>query len=287
MATGANPVTQAEVLPQPAATAETPELEYRYQATDADGHALGGVQVIKYRTAEELANKLRDQNIELTRLNRKLKWEHEQARPSGDVPADAERLPEPKPLAPSERLQLSKDLLDPAKMDQAFRRLQEAGEETPAAQHARVLREATEAQTWSNRQEDYYECPENNTRLVKWCRDRKLLITQANLDIAYKQLTEAGLLLEVPIPVEETRTNTQSEAEETASRIAQVETPPVKRPESTSSGLRRSQTSAGSGAPAKRGLTWADVDRMSSEEFERKIRNDSAFRRAVDNLPAR
>jgi len=49
-----------------------PELRYEYQPTDAEGRSIGGKQVILYRTPDELAEKLRDQNISLVRKLRQV-----------------------------------------------------------------------------------------------------------------------------------------------------------------------------------------------------------------------
>ena len=53
--------TVEQVIEQPV------EKIYKYQPTDETGRPIGGVQVIKYTTPEELADKLRDQNVLLVR----------------------------------------------------------------------------------------------------------------------------------------------------------------------------------------------------------------------------
>lgn len=272
---------------------------YRYQPKDKEGRPLGGAQVIKYKTEQELADKMAEQNSELIRMNRELKWQSDKPT-EGDVPADAERLQpklRPRPLEQAERVKLSQELLDPEKMDSAAVRLFEAvfGVKPETIQQLNdnmaALRAAEEGRLWVQGNQDFrehYAFPENVHKLHKWCADRKLAPVQKNFDLAFRKLKEAGLLLEAPIAAEETRGNTHPEAETTESRIAPAEvTPPPTRTTSTSSGLTRSQTSGGGGAPAKRGLTWADVDRMPQAEFEKKLRTDANFRKAIDALPPR
>lgn len=286
-----------EVPPQTPATDPPDEpagekKTYRWQPTDAEGNALGGVQVIEYTTPEELADKMRDINTNLHREMRKWKREAESLRPpdTSKLPANAERMMAPKPLTETERVQLSKDLLDPAKMEGAFKRLREADGETERDRHARVIREAQEADTWANTHPDFHASQENCKALVVWCRQRNLLITQANLDLAYVELKEAGLLLEAPNAAVQAPPNPPEAtppAEPTGLPATEV-TPPPRRPERPSSGgLTRSQMSSGGGPPTRRGLTWADVDKMSGAEYEAKYRNDPNFRKQVDALPPR
>ena len=96
-----------------------PEKEYRYQPKDEQGRKLGGEQVIKYKTNEELADKLVEQNVNLVRALR------EQTRKNRLGIVDTENIPEgaakfevplefnPRALTPDERIQFSRDLLDP------------------------------------------------------------------------------------------------------------------------------------------------------------------------------
>lgn len=271
-------------------------LIYRFQPKDEQGRPLGGAQVIRYETPQDLADKLAEQNSKLIRLNRELKWNSDKPI-EGDVPADAPRTTaklKPRALDQAERVTISQQLMDPEQMDQAAVRLFEAvygmKPETLQQIHDNLdaMRGYQEGQVWVKNNPSFYVCPENVTKLHKWCADRDLLAVQKNFDLAFQKLKEAGLLLEAPIAAEETRANTQPAVRTEESRIAlpDVTLPPTRTP-STSSGLTRSQTSGG-GAPAgKRGLTWADVDRMPQAEYDQKLRTDAAFRQAVDALPQR
>ena len=75
----ASEVASAVEQPVHAFTAEpvvepvvTPELRFEFQPTDALGRPLGGKQVIKYHTPDELPQKLVEQNVELVRKLREV-----------------------------------------------------------------------------------------------------------------------------------------------------------------------------------------------------------------------
>src|ERR1700734_4059862 len=64
-------------VPVVEAAPELPELIHEYQPTDEMGRPIGGKQVLKYRTMDELVNKIQEQNVlvirklrEVTRKNR-------------------------------------------------------------------------------------------------------------------------------------------------------------------------------------------------------------------------
>ena len=111
------PVT-TEPVEQPV-VAELPELRYEYQPTDEHGRPLGGMQVIKYKTPDELATKLAGQNTELLRKLREV-TRKQKLGITDDVqlPDDAEIqefvTPQPKTLSAEELFNLSQDLQDPA-----------------------------------------------------------------------------------------------------------------------------------------------------------------------------
>ncbi len=85
---------------------------YRYQPKDREQRPLGGVQVIKYKDEQDLADQMAAQNSELVRLNRELKWQsHKPA--VADVPADAERRSAAQ--APKTRKRSSRRWREPSK----------------------------------------------------------------------------------------------------------------------------------------------------------------------------
>src|ERR1700744_3831822 len=85
------PNSVAEVVPVPEVQVE--EKRYSYQPTDGDGRPIGGLQVIKYKTPEELAEKLAEQN---SLLLRKLREETRKTRlgivENDPIPEDAPRI---------------------------------------------------------------------------------------------------------------------------------------------------------------------------------------------------
>lgn len=46
----------------------------------------------------------------------------------------------------------------------------------------------------------YYECPQNGERLIGWCKSRGIPLTQWNLTLAFRDLTEDGQLEAAPAP---------------------------------------------------------------------------------------
>lgn len=271
---------------------------YRYQPKDAEGRPLGGLQVVKYKDEQDLADQMAKQNSELVRLNRELKWKADKPA-AGDVPADAETVapaPRPRALDAAERARLAQEIVDPETIEPALTRAFEAifgikpKDLEELNRNMGAVRARLEGETWANNHPEFYRCAENAEMLSTWCRDRNLRFTQANLSLAYTKLKEAGLLLEAPIAAEATPPNGEAGANGTGGRIATSETtPPRTRTLSPgSSGLTRSQASgSGSGSGPRNGLTWADVDRMPIAEYERKYRTEPSFRKAVDALPPR
>ena len=72
-------VEQPAAVVPPAPVVETPdelpEKTYEYVITDDNGKQIGGKQVFKYRTQDELIEKLRDSNIHVRRMAQKLREE--------------------------------------------------------------------------------------------------------------------------------------------------------------------------------------------------------------------
>jgi hypothetical protein len=66
---------ETQVVEAPAVEKPVEKI-YEYQATDEQGRPLGGKQVIKYKTEQELIDKLAQNHTEAIRLNRKLKQDH-------------------------------------------------------------------------------------------------------------------------------------------------------------------------------------------------------------------
>ena len=95
-----NPATKKWDIPAPAAP--EPELRYEYQPTDEQGRPLGGKQVILYRTPDELAQKLSEQNTQLVRKLREVTRKQKLGIRDDQVPADAARFEEIVEFKPDE-----------------------------------------------------------------------------------------------------------------------------------------------------------------------------------------
>lgn len=210
------PVTKVieEVPAAPVVAAPAPELTYTYQPTDEQGRALGGRQVIKYRTPEELADKLAKQNSELVRKLREVTWKQRLGiTDAEEIPTEAKRFEEPiefKPreLSADERVKISRDLLDPERFEEANATLFEANVgvkpevfrqrmgKLEINELRRQAREASDAFMSVN--PDYYKCQDNADKLTGWMVKYNLVPTQENFQLAYDKLRAAGLLLEAP-----------------------------------------------------------------------------------------
>ena len=275
------------VVEQPAVVpAEPVEQTYTYQPKDEEGRNLGSPQVIKYKTSEELADKLSAQNSELVRLNRKLNKDIRLGNILHDeIPADAPRVREgqyevqPKPLSAEERLQLVQDLADPEKCDSATDRLIESRIGSPQAilatlsearQQIGAMNAQKEAEAFVRSTPDYYVCPDNFQTLANWMIKNDLEPVKANFALAFKTMREAGLVVERPVVEPPIVVSTPAPVVETPTTATPEATPkPTARP--ASSGLTRSQASDSGASAAKKGYTPAEIDKMSADEYKQKI----------------
>jgi hypothetical protein len=302
----------------PAAIVEVPELRYEYQPTDEHGRKLGGKQVIKYRTSEELAEKLTAQNVELVRKLRevtrkqKLGITDDTPLPDGTEQFDIVELKE-KNLSTEEVFQLTQDMNDPAKFTEARDRLLESAiGMSPAAlrehlnkQQMMVLQNTvlTNYQTFEKQCPEFWPCPENKQVLTDWMESKGVTPTVANFKYALSKVREAGLLLDPPTVREETPV--PAAVAPVAPVVAPVSTEPVKAvvpatdatriSETTSpqqqrqplrlpSGLNESIAPSNSGTSSARiSLTLADFDAMPADEMKKKLR-DPHFAAMVNEL---
>lgn len=308
LAAGALPAVVAEPVVPPAPVV-IPELRYEYQPTDAEGRALGGKQVIKYRTTDELAEKLRDQNIELVRKLREVTRKQRLGIvEDDDVPADADRLPSfefrKKVLTPEDRYSISQDLNDPSKFDEASGRLFEAQTGATPTEFITAMNEQQlktnmllarqNASIFFEQHPEFSVCEPNVSVLCDWMTKKGLQPTVKNFEIAQVKLTEAGLLLSTPpreviptpavvIPVPEVvppqapavPVTRISDEEQNATRQARIP-----------SGLNSRVASNSGLAPETGKLTLAQVDRMSGDEYKKRILSDPSFSTQVNDLYA-
>jgi hypothetical protein len=305
----------AEPAPEPAP--ELPELRYEYQPKDTLGRPLGGKQVIKYHTPDELADKLRDQNIELVRKLREISSKH-----SDDIdvqlPNDAQRFTSmaefaPRELSAEERFNLSQDLNDPSKSVEAMDTLLEARlgmkldkvRDTLNGQQLIVLQLMAKSNydTFEKNTPEFYPCAENRKVLTDWMFKKRLNPTVEMFNLAYQTLKGAGLLLDSPIvrevtsapatpvstvtptaaPAVSTEPNPPQVPVANESRITPAEQPQAKRPVRVPSGLNSNVSSDASTFGVTATLTLEDIEKMPSDVYKKNLRNP-AFAKLVNDL---
>ena len=298
---------------------EQPEQRYSFQPVDENGKPMGGMQVIKYRTQEELTTKLVEQNQSILRELRKRTREQalgiEEA-----VPDTAERfqnVPEFKnrELTAEERFQIARELVNPETTAQATDKLIESVFGQKPAVVASTLNEVQRSLVQGRAVDNYIEfvnsgtgyqdCPENREIVTRWMGKRNLAPTVANFKYAQSTLSGAGLLFEAPAvqqvvpptPVPQAPVETVEPETIVPNPQAQAVAPPglgtsqppqAKRQSRVPSGLNESISSAAptDNVPAGgNSLTLRDIDRMTSDEYRQRLR-DPEFKKAVDKLEA-
>jgi len=202
--------TVVEVPPAPV------ELRYEYQPTDEQGRPIGGLQVIKYTTPEELAAKLAEQN---TLLVRKLRAETRKNRlgisDQETIEEDAPRFDESrltfqsKALTEEEKIRISRDLLDPERFDEASDELFTAKLGVSPAELTKTISELqadritqraiAEAEAFARSNPDFVMCPENSEAITNWLLRYKLAPVKANFQRAFDTLKAAGILVEATL----------------------------------------------------------------------------------------
>lgn len=297
------------VIEAPPAPAPLPEQRFEYQPTDAEGRPLGGKQVVKFTTQTELAEKLRDQNVELVRKLREVTRKQRLGIiDDDDIPADADRTGSfefrKKELTPEDRYAISQDLNDPAKFEEASSRLFEAQTGATPDEFVTAMNKQQlvtnqllarqNAGIFFERHPEFNVCEPNVELLCDWMGKKGLQPTVKNFEIAQVKLTEAGLLLPTPpreviptpaavIPVPEV-VPPQAPAAPVA-RISDEEqsaTRQVRLP----SGLNSRVASNSGLAPETKKLTLAEIDRMSGDEYKKRILSDPNFSKEVNDLYA-
>jgi hypothetical protein len=312
------PVAPAPVAavppPEPAPVAEAPELVYEYQPMDEHNRPLGGKQVIKYRTPDELARKLTEQNVLLVRKLRQVTRENRLGINKDEAPKSATRFTEiefkEKPLSAEERFQLTQDLNDPEKFASARDRLLESAVGVSPAELRRTLNDQNMTLLQMRAKENFITFTqqnefatgdlttdtENTQTLTDWMFKNKLAPTVENYELAYSHLRSAGLLNEAPVvqqvpvpqppavvPVETVAPKAQ-EPVVVESRIAPVEPVQPKRHSPVPSGLNDRVSSASGVSPTTASsVTLADIDKMSADEFKKAAKNP-AFVALVNRL---
>ena len=295
-------------------TTEAPvEQRYEYQPVDETGRPIGGKQVIKYTTNEELVTKLQEQNILLIRKLR------DQTRKVRLGIEEVEELPEdavhfnvpvdftPRELSDEERYDIARRLADPTTATQASQELVESQLGAPLSvlgetlrtiqQDNQNLRAKIEVNAFKADNPEYYKCQENFEAITGYMVRYKLAPVKENFQRAYDILKAQDLLVtgaaEVKPVVEEIPV---VEAEPVVEVIpASV---PVVQQHRIPTGLTRDNSSDSGPSTSTLGseITYslngrvltglAAVAAMPSDEYKKRLQTDRNFSKNVDKLEA-
>jgi hypothetical protein len=193
------PIVPVPAVVVPPAPVELPEQTYEYFITDEANKPIGGKQVFKYRTQDELIEKLRDSNIHVRRMAQKLR--EEKLLNGTEVPAEttvAEPLSMRPVLSVEERTAWQEKLQDPATAAQAQYMLdrdddrQVTNSQIQSNYETRVL---LALESFKNRNRDYVPSQDNATKLIGYIERRGLDPTNArNYQKAFDVLRENGII---------------------------------------------------------------------------------------------
>jgi len=269
--------------PEAVANEEQKEKTYEYKLTDDKGNTFGTPQVIKYKTEQELVDKLANAHIQASRFIKTLK--EERGLDLKDMPLDLPkqrqvRKLEPRELTADERFVIQHD---PSSAE-ALRLAAEATFGKPEdvranieiqAENSQAIRWGLEARAFVDETPDFHSTEENGQILLKLLTKHGLAITKENLKYIFKKAKEADLLQSPPTATSDVPVETQP-AEDADPAIPAVPASAAKRPV-TSSGLnRRNSTSSGAGPVAPpvgkpKQYTKAEIAKMTSEEYKRLV----------------
>lgn len=307
------PAVIPAVVPLAPVSNELPEQSFSWQPKDEHGRPMGGLQVIKYKTQEEKDEKfVKANNSLLIELRKRVREQRLGLTPEENIPTEAQRFDgivefKPKSLTAEERFQITQDLNDPEKFDDARDRLLESAIGVPPSKLISILnsqqmeslqlRAKQNFDTFIASGPDFYADAENTKTLTDWMFKNKLAPTVDNFNLASSTLKAAGLLLDAPVvrqepvptlaPASVLPVEPEVKAQPLVvppSRIAPEVQPQPKRHSQVPSGLNDRISSATGLSPAEgHSLTLADIDRMSGDQYKAKMK-DPAFRKLVDTL---
>lgn len=284
-----------------------------YQITNAAGDPVGPPQIFEAETKDELLEKM-----EAAHKNAAAKfYETKRAAKLGALmepdPDQPIQTFEERPLTADERVSLSNQIKDPSTLDAGMTRFLEAKFGAPVEVIRQKLRETELNQRIQYTREqiadfkedhpEYVESEGNRDTLIKYLNKRGWPITKKNLEIAFADLAEDGLILTRAV---EQETEVEPVAVATATEVLPAPAvepeitepltteppisgePTVVRPKVSSSGLGRNNSSVGpTGASAKpQGITLQEVNAMSSTEYVKRLNNDKEFAKQVEELYA-
>jgi hypothetical protein len=208
------------IVPGPVSEPVLEEKSHIYQPTDEMGRAIGGKQVIKYRTTEELIEKMQQQSVLLIRkLREQTKKNRLGISDVDEISAESPRFESPldfnpRVLTPDQRVRLSRDLLDPENLDEATDTLFEAkfgmkpqtlGKVVSDLQADNInMKARVEADAFVASNPAYVTCDENFKSITNWMLRYDLAPVRENFQKAYDTLRADGILIEnaEPEPVQ-------------------------------------------------------------------------------------
>jgi hypothetical protein len=312
-----SPVVPAAEVPAAPVAEEVPEKRHEWQPVDEDGIPMGGVQVIIYRTEQELLQKMQEKSVLLLRQLRRERREKALGHVEERVD-DAEKFQnvvefKPRELTADERFKISQGLANPETFadarDQLIESVFGAKSEKVASTLNEVERFMIQQRAVQNyiefvQSSDFVDTPKNRELVTGWLGKRNFAPTVANFIIAQTRLKEAGLLQEAPVVQQEpvltpvvapvapiatvipTEQEPKPQVPTTPSPALVTQESQAKRHSHVPSGLTPSVASpAGSPPAVGTSLTLADIDKMSSDEYKVRLR-DPKFRILVDTLEA-
>lgn len=325
-ATPIDPAAQVEPVtpvPEPvAAPAPEPEQRHEYQPTDELGRPLGGKQVIKYRTHDELVQKLTEQNILIQRRLREEKKKNQLGiTETAEIPADAPRFDgaaefNPRELSADEKVILSRNLLDPEKFQEAADTLFEATVGAKPEDLRKTLAElkqdkinrtaVAESEAFVRANPDFYQCRENGEVVANWVARRGLAPVRENFQRAYEALKNQGVLIEAPAPEPVVAAPPSVAAAPPAPPVEPLAAPteppaasvPAAKPAAAiPTGFTRTQTTSEGPVPQLgddivyefRGVKYTGlqaIEMMPADEFKRRVIADKTFEKKYEQLLA-
>jgi hypothetical protein len=254
---------------------KTEEGDY---VVDVDAENGTPIQTFRAKTRKEMADALGQAQFSASRTIQTLKSERKPDQDTGST-----RI-EPKPLSADERMRLSVELQDPAKADAAVKRLIESAvgplDEIARRENARIEQEQAELATAETLKfvaanPDWYPTAKNKTEVFNYIEGGKLAITANNMSIAWDLLKSSGNADLKP-------------AEEPAEELEPAVAATRPRLAAYSTGVREGETNGTAPSTARKArYTWADVDRMGSKEYERRLKEEPGFMAAMDALGPR
>lgn len=266
-------VTEGE-KPEPKADAvdskeEKPSGKFRREIDLGDG---SGKQVFEADSAEALIDELTKAQENATRKIRAQQFElrrKQRAKPERQVATKPIEIGTPKTLTADELFQLGQELqTDPTV---AFNKILQAqtgmdanqlvaiGKEFASLQQARLVNEAETSFLQAHQGVDYLPTPDNARAIQKFLQEEQLPYTAANLEFAFQELSESGLLDMPDLEEKDDQTDDKDGQEE------RIVVPTHTRRKPLSTGVRNSDGNRRQAAEAvdqKTGLTEAEVEEI-------------------------